>query len=887
MSWFSQLSSKLFSRRRRYDDVALSIQEHIAERAEELIDGGMALAEAQQTARREFGNVGLIAQRSREVWQWPTAESVVADVRFAVRQLMKSPGFTATAVLTLALGIAVNATMFSMVSAFLLPHLPGRDAKDMVVVSSVNPDANFLPDTSPVSAPNYLAWGSDKRVFSERTAADEYRSGSLSGPGQQPEAVTYAAVSANYFSIFGVSPELGRAFLSGEDEQGHDHELILSHGLWERRFGSDPSIVGRTIHLNREDYVVVGVMRADFRLLGFAPQLWTPLTLTAADRSINGRKNRSLYLFARLAPGVTLKQARAQIGTFAQQAQQEFPATENRWGAAIRALPDFLIHNFGIGTALSVIMTVVSFVLLIACANVAGLLLTRAVGRQKELAIRMSMGASRVRVVRQLMTEGVMIAGLGGGVGLGLTWLGIPLFRAGLSFNDAISAIPVTLDTKVLLFAAVVSLVSAILSSVAPALKASYSAINADLKNDSRGSTSGREHNRLRVVLVGGEIALALFLLIGSCLLIRGVYMLDHQKLGFAPDHLLTAGMGLDKARYADATKQDQFVRSLIARLQPIPGVSEVAVASDLPASGPSSVSIHIKDQQESRTNEQHQAADVVVTSNYFSLVGISLLSGRTFTGGDGVASSRVVVVNQQFVHKYFHDGDAVGKQIQLDIANTPATWCQIVGVVADVKSYSENPRYEPEVYELYEQRPVATFSVMLRSTVDPTSLTPDLRHAVAEIDAELPLLRVMSMDGVIDVQRNGNPLFAKLLGLFAILALVLSAIGIYGLIAYSVGQRTQEIGIRVALGAKASDIVRMILRDGLKVAAVGCAIGFVMALPLPKVLDSMFGGLLPFEAPAVFPLVLGIMVIVVFGATLGPARRATRVDPTAALRNE
>jgi len=883
MSWFM----RLFSRRRRYNDLTVSIHEHIAERAEELMEDGMPRAVAEQTARREFGNVALIEQRSREVWQWPTAESLLGDVRFALRQLIKSPGFTVTAVVTLALGIAVNATMFSLVSAFLLPHLPGRDLENMVVVSSVNPDSSFQADTNPVSPPNYFAWGKDTSVFSAVTAAKEYLTGSLSGSAQQPEPISYAAVSANYFSVLGVSPQLGRAFVAGEDEPGHDHILILSHGLWERRFAADPSIVGRPVRLNREDYVVAGVMPADFRLLGFEDQLWTPLTLTAADWAPSGRKNRYLYMFARLAPGITLKQARAQINLLAQQAQQDFPDTESRWGASVRTLPDFLIHNFGIRTALAVIMTVVGFVLLIACANVAGLLLTRAVGRQKELAVRMSLGASRFRVLRQLVTEGLVIALLGGGVGLFLTYIGIHLVRAGLSFNPAISAVPVRLDTKVLLFAALVSLFSAIVSSVAPALKASRTAIHTNLKSESRGGTSGHAQNRLRVVLVGGEIAIALFLLMGSCLLIRGVHILDHQELGFNHDHLLTAGVTLDKARYVDAFKQNQLARSLVTQMQQLPGVKGAALASRLPASGAGSVSIHIKGQPPSRSNQQHTAGDVVVTPDYFQVVGVSVLSGRAFSDRDDATSPRVVLVNQEFAGKYFQDHDPVGQQIQLDIADAPSAWSEIVGVVGNVKSYSLDPRMEPQVYELYVQRPVASVSVMLRSTADPASLTPALRHVVVGLDSELPLLRVMSMDGVIETQRGGNPLFSRLLATFAILALILSAIGIYGLIAYSVRQRTHEIGIRLALGAKQSDISRMILRQGFQVAAVGLAIGFTMALPLPKLFDSIFQGSIQFGAPLIFPIVLAVMLMVIFGATLGPARRATRVDATSALRNE
>ncbi|MGO9434097.1 MAG: ADOP family duplicated permease [Terracidiphilus sp.] len=878
--------SQLFTRRRRYDDLSVSIDEHIAERADELVAEGRSRTEAEQTARREFGNVALIEQRGREAWQWPTAESVLADMRYALRQLIKSPGFTVTAVVTLALGIAVNATMFSMVSAFLLPHFPGRDPQSMVVVSSVNPDAQMQPDTNPVSAPNYFAWSKDTRVFSAMAAGDEYRSGSLTGQGQQPEAITYAAVSPNYFSVFGVSPALGRSFLAGEDQAGRDHMLILSHGLWERRFGSDPSVVGRVVRLNREDYVIAGVMPADFHLLAFTPQLWTPLTLTGADATADARKNRNLYLFARLAQGVTLQQARGQMTILAQQAQHDSPSIEGRWGASVRTLPDFLIYRFGIRTALAVIMTVVGFVLLIACANVAGLLLTRAVGRQKELAIRMSLGATRVRVVRQLVTEGVVIALLGGGVGLFLTYCGIRVVSAGLSFNDAIADVKISLDTNVLIFAAVVSLVSAILSSVAPALKASRTEINTDLKSEGRGASSGREHNRMRVVLVGGEIAVALFLLIGSCLLIRGVYLLDHQKLGFNHDHLLTAGLVLDQARYADASKQRQFVREIGEQLRQIPGVEAVATASDLPASGLSSVSFHIKGQPEARTNEQRTTADVVVTREYFEVVGVPLLRGRAFTEGDDAAAPRAILVNQEFVRKYFQDHDPIGKQIQLDTAGAPATWSEIVGVVSDVKSYSEDPHIEAEVYEAYLQRPVASFSVMLRSTAEPNSLTPALRRVVAQTDPELPLLRVMNMDQVIEFQKSGNPLFEKLLATFAILALMLSAIGIYGLIAYSVGQRTHEIGIRLALGAKASDISRMILREGLKVAGIGSAIGFVLALPLPKLFESLFQGIL-LGAPEVYPLVLVMMLIVAFCATFGPARRARQVDPMTALRNE
>lgn len=881
MQWFRQL----FSRGRRYDDLSLSIKEHLEEKIEELMEEGMSREDAESAARREFGNVALVEEHSREIWQLPAIESIWADVRFALRQLIKSPVFTLTAVITLSLGIAVNATMFSMVSAFLLPQLPGRDAGSMVVISRVNPNRGFQPDTNPVSAPNYLAWRTDSRVFAEMAAADDYRTASLAGLGQ-PEEIQYAAVSPNYFSTFGVSSQLGRSFVAGEDQPGRDHVAILSHGLWERRFGSDPSVVGRTVRLNREDYVVVGVMGADFRLLGFTPQLWTPLTLTAADQTAAARKEHSLFLFARLAPGVTVEQARAEMATLALRAAKDFPETEKRWGATAKTLPDFLVYSFGIRTALAVIMTTVSFILLIACTNVAGLLLTRAAGRQKEMAVRASLGASRVRIVRQLLTEGLVIALLGGVAGLGLTYVGIRLLRASLTFNDAISAVPLRLDANVLTFAVCVSLVSAVLSSLAPALRTSRIEINTGLRSEGRAATAGRSHNRLRAVLVGGEFAMALFLLIGCSLLVRGIYVLEHQKLGFKPDHILTAGVALDHARYSDSSQQIVFVRSLISRLKQIPGIEDAAVASNLPASGFGGVQIRIKGEPELPASQQRTASNVVVTTDYFQVSGVPLLRGRTFTETDDANAPNVVLVNQEFAHHYFQDRDPLGKQIQVDVKDAAPVWSEIVGVVSDVKSYSEETRVDPEVYQAFLQRPVASFSLMLKSNAEPNSLAPDLRHAVAQLDPELPLLRVISMDNVIDLQKNGNPLFTRMLGTFALLALILAAIGIYGLVAYSVGQRTHEIGIRLALGATGSDISWMIQREGFKVAAIGSAIGLVMALPLPRLFDSIFTGL-PFSAPELYPIVLAAMLLVAVLAIFGPARRAMHVDPTAALRSE
>jgi putative ABC transport system permease protein len=874
----------LFAKDRRERELAQEMESHLQMHIEDNLRAGMSAAEARRNALIKLGGIEQTKESYRDRRSLPWLEVLLQDLRFAMRTLRKNQGFTAVAVLTLALGIAVNATMFSLVSAFLLRRPPGRAPERVAVVTSVNPAPGFQSDANPVSAPNYLAWREANHVFADVAAADEYRTVSLTSQGQT-EAIRSAAVTPNYFSVLGVSSQLGRAFEAGEDQPGR-HVVILSHELWERHFGSDTSLIGRTIRLNRENYTVIGVMPATFRLLGFTPQLWTPLVLTAADQTAAARKDRSLYLFARLKLGVTVEQARAELLTLARRAEESFPDTEKAWGAAVRTLPDFLIYSFSIRSALAVMMTTVGFVLMIACANVAGLLLARAAGRRKELAIRIALGAGRLRIIRQLLTEGLVIAFLGGGMGLLLTNWGINFVRVSITFNEAISAVPLSLDWNVLLFAVGVSLVCAVLCGIVPALNASRTDINTNLKDESRAASPSRSQSRLRTVMVTGEIAMALFLLVGTGLLFRGISLIEHQNLGFRADHLLTAGVTLDNARYKDASQQTLFVRDLIPRLQHIPGTETVAAASDLPATGPSGVTLRIKGQPDLPANQRLSALDVVVTVDYFRAAGIPLLHGRTFTEMDNATAPRVVLVNQEFVHRHLQGQNPIGRQIRLDVSGATPDWSEIVGVVGNVKTYSEGTSDDPQVYEPFLQRPVSSFSLMVRASSDPNSLASALRNAVAQVDAELPLARVMSMPALIERQKGGDPFFVRVLGSFAILALVLAAIGIYGLVAYSVGQRTHEIGIRMALGAKSRDVQRMILWEGMKMTALGATVGLAMALPLPKTFDAMFYGL-HLREPRLYFIVPTAIFLVAMLATYIPARRATRVDPMVALRYE
>ncbi len=879
------LLRNLISSRRVEVELDDEVRAHLELLIDENIRAGMAPDAALRIARIELGGVEQVKEQIREqrIGNW--LRSVISDCQYGVRQLRKNPGFTVIAVLTLALGIAVNTTMFSLVSAFLLRRPPGQDPERVAVVTSVDPGRSFEPDASPVSAPNYLAWREANQVFSDTAASDEDRSTNFATQGQ-PEALHSAAVTPNYFRVLGVSTQIGRTFVGGEDQPGRDHVVILSHDLWERRFGSDASVIGRSVRINRENFTVIGVMPASFHLLGFTPQLWTPLVVNAADQSVEARKNHSLYLFARLRAGVGIEQARAELTTLARRAEQNFPDTEKGWSVAVRTLPDFLIYAFSIRGALAVIMTTVGFVLLIACANVAGLLLARAAGRRKELAIRTTLGAGRLRIVRQLLTENLIIALLGGGLGLLLANWGIYFLRANLTFNEAISAVPLSLDHSVVVFAVVVSLGCAVLCGIAPAVNVSRTDVSTSLKDQSRGASASRLRSRLRTVMVTGEIALALFLLLGAGLLFRGLYVIEQQPIGFRPDHLLTANVTLDEARYKSAIQRTAFVSNLLLELKNIPGAEFVAISSDLPATGLGNVGLRIQGQPELPPGQGLLVHNVVVTSDYVQTAEIPLVRGRTFEETDSATSPRVVLVNQQFVNQYLREQEPLGWQIQLDGNSAAPEWSEIIGVVGNVKTYSEGTREEPQVYELFLQKPVASFALMLRSTADPNNLASAMREAVAHADPELPLDRVMSMAAVIERQRAGNPFFVTILGSFAVLALILAAIGIYGLVAYSVGQRTHEIGIRMALGAKTRDVLRMVLWDGVKMTVVGGAIGIALALPLPKLFDAIFFDLHVRE-PRLYFIVPALLLLVTMIATYIPARRASRVDPTLALHQD
>jgi putative ABC transport system permease protein len=875
----------MFRRTRKASDFDQEVESHLQLEIDALKEQGWSEEEARAKARREFGNVTHAQERFYERKRWLGWDHFWQDLRFGVRTLARNPVFTVVSVATLALGIAVNATMFSLVSAFLLHRPPGRDPERIVVVTAINPAATFQPDLNPISAPNYLAWRESSESFEGTAAIDAYRTVSLTEQ-KRSESLRSAAATPSYFKVMGVAPEIGRAFTSEEGQAGHDHVVILSHELWERRFGADPSILWHPIRLNREDYDVVGVMPANFRMIGYTEQLWTPLVLNVGDQSAKAHNERSLRMFARLKAGVTLEQARAEMATLAQRTSQAFPETDKGWGAMARALPDYMVHDLGVAGALAVLMTTVGFVLMIACANVAGLLLARVAGRRKELAVRISLGAGRMRIVRQLLTEGLVLAILGGAAGLLLARWGIALVAANLTFNEVISSIGFRLDGNVQIFTVCISLACAMLCGIAPAWNAARTDVNSTLKDESRSVSSGRSQNRVRAAMVIGEIALALVLLIGTGLLIRGIFLIEQGSLGFDAKPLLTAVVNLDDARYKGAQRQIAFVKEVLRRADEIPGSDGAAVASDLPATGASSVTLRIEGRAELPANQWLTTESFVVSPEYFRVAGIPLIRGRAFAASDTEAASRVLVVNQEFVHRNLQDQEPLGKRIALDVTGAASEWAEIVGVVGNVKGYSEDTRYSPQVFEAYAQRPVASLGLLVRAKSDPNGLAAGLRNVVAQIDNELPLSRVLSMNDVIEKQRGGNPFMSRVLSCFALLALLLAAIGIYGLVSDGVAQRRHEIGVRMAMGAGSREVLRMVLWQGFKMTMIGAVIGSAMALPLPQVFDAIFVGLHVREPRLYFIVPLAILVVTMV-ATYIPARRALGVDPIATLRHE
>jgi putative ABC transport system permease protein len=813
--------------------------------------------------------------------------TLMQDMRYGIRMLSKNPGFAIIAVLTLALGIGANTAIFSVVNAELLRPLPFRDSGRLVSVATAN--SHMHSSNGSVSYPDFMDWRSQNQVF-EKMAA--YTGATFTLTGQvNPAHLEGASVSAETFDLLGVSPELGRTFEPGEDGPNH-HVVVISDHLWKQQFGGDPGIIGRTITIDNDGYTVVGVMPANFRYpLQREPEaIWSTLsplneTTDNSPPVVQHRGAHFLTCIARLKPGVTLAQAQAAMDVIASSLSKQYPDTNKYMSVHLRSEQDRLTGS--IRAALLVMMIAVGLVLLIACVNVANLLLARATTRGREIAIRTAMGAGRIRMVRQLVTESLLLAIVAGIFGAALAFWGSDVLVR-LSPENLPRVGEIHIDGWALAFTAGLSLLTGILFGLAPALQSTHSNIVEALKEGSLSMTAGRSRHGLRSSLVIVEMALALLLLVSAGLLIRSLIRLQDVNPGFDPHNVMTASLDLPDAKYSDL-KKAEFFRELIPQLQAIPGVQSAAAVFPLPMSGDEiRTSFQIEGRPVAKSDEPHTSVRCV-TPNYFTTMRIPLLQGREFTEHDEASTAPVIIVNQAFAQQYFPGEDPIGKRIQAGISNSgpgTAPMREIIAVVGNVKFEDLTTEFSPESYIPYGQLQFGSITIVARSSSDPDGLAKPIASVVRSLDKDLPTYAPKTveqyLDGTIAVPRFNT----FLLAIFAALAMVLTAVGLYGVISYTVAQRTHEIGIRMALGAQPGDMMRLVVGQGMRLALVGVAVGLVAALGLTRFLSSLLFGVSSTD-PVSFAAVVAMLFGVVLLACYIPARRAMRVDPMVALRYE
>jgi len=807
-------------------------------------------------------------------------QNLLQDLRFAFRLLAKSPGFTAIAILTLALGIGANTAIFSVVNGVLLRPLSFRDPSQLVIVAEKSP----FPTIS-TSYQNFVDWRDQSRSF-ESMEGTRSTGLSLTGAGD-PELLTARMATAGLFSLLGVEAREGRTFLPEEDKAGSAPVVLLTYGLWQRRFGGSREIIGKPITLDSRPYTVVGVLPPGFQLLQPA-DVFVPFVPWAVTLPDDRNWHPGIIAIARLKPGVSREQARTEMMGITKRLELQYPDYNTGTSADVVGLQEQLVQN--VRPALILLLGAVSLVLLIACVNVANLLLARASSRGREVAIRTAMGAGRGRVVRQLLTESILLSLGGGLLGIFFAWASLgPLLK--ISAGSVPQVVPIELDRSVLVFTFIVSLITGLFFGLVPALRTAKLDLRETLNEGSRGSTSGPGHHRLRGVLVASEIALAVLLLVGSGLLLRSFSRLQDVPPGFQADHLLVADIPLSQTAYSKPEQRYQFFDRLVERAKALPGVRSAGAASFLPVSGGGSV-IHFNiTGHPPKTPHDYVAAGYrTVTPNYLETLGVPLLRGRMLTPGDNDKAPAVVVINASMAAKYFPNENPLGKRLQLGATpDKDVPTMEIVGVIGDVRpGLGVDP--QTEMYLPYRQAdlilPVFQLSVVLRTAADPQLQTAALRSALGEIDPNQPLVRVRTMEENM-AATVAQPRFRTwLIGIFAAVALVLAAVGVYGVMSYTVTQRTNEIGIRVTLGAQPEDVFKAIVGEGLRLALAGVAIGTVAALALTRLLQSFLFGVSAYD-PITFLGVAMLLTMVAAAASFFPARRATLVDPIVALRYE
>ena len=799
-------------------------------------------------------------------------ETLFHDTRYGARMLLKNPGFAAVAIIALALGIGANAAIFSVVNTVLLRSLPYPEPDRLMVLRETK--LPQFPEFS-ISPGNFLDWQRQNTVF-EKLAAIQSSAYNFTSDGTDPERLRGARVSAGLFEMLGATPALGRTFRGDEDQPGQNL-AILSNALWKRRFSSDPNIVGQSITLSATSYTIIGVMPRSFQFPDRDTELWTPVGFSAAQAQQHG--SHYLSVIGRLNPGVTLAQAGAEMSAIAGRLAEQYSGSNAGWDVNIVPMQEYDVRD--IKPALLILLGAVALVLLIACANVANLLLARATARQKEIAIRTALGASRWRVVRQLLTESVLLALAGGAVGLLLALWGTDLLLA-LAPEDLPRVKDVALDGGVIAFTLSVTLLTGIIFGLAPAWQASRPNLNETLKEGGRGTTGG--HHRVRGSLVVTEVALALVLLVGAGLLIRSFYRLQQVNPGFNTKNALAVTLSLPGKKYAQPDQLSAFYTQLIEKVASLPGVVATGASQTLPIQGDYLLGFNIQGRPPAAPGEDKSTNYYAVTPDYFKSMGIPLIRGRVFTDQDRKDSPRVAIINEEMARRYFPDENPIGKEI--NVTNGPETFREIVGIVGDVKQYGLAQPTTLQTYEPFSQNPFSGMTLVVRSESNPAGLTSAIRTQVLSIDKDQPIARTRALEQLVSDSVAKQRFAMLLLGTFGAVALVLAAVGLYGVMSYAVTQRTHELGIRMALGASTGNVLKLVVGQGMALALVGVGIGLGGAFALTRLMANLLfatGATDPVTFVGISLLLVGVAV----AACLVPARRATKVDPMVALRYE
>ena len=871
--------TQLFSRRRMYSDLSAEIQEHLDERVEELIAEGMPKKDAAAVARREFGNVTLIAEDSRQVWRWRAIENCAIDVRYGLRSLRRSPGFTVIVVLTLALGIGANSAIFSVINAVVLRPLPFRNAPQLADLCARSTMFDF--EHLRVSLPDIADIRGSATSFSN-LAPYQLSSKEMTGEGK-PERIEGADVSEDFFPDLGVKPLLGRTFVSSDMQPGN-RSVILSHSLWRERFVGNPNAIGKTLRLDGETYTVIGVMpdmsSTDFVTDG---KVWTPFIPT--HEQLTARQNHYFNVLARLKPYTDITQAQKELDTIATRLASAYPDADKGWSFRVTPLREYLLGDAQ--KPLLVLFCTVGFVLLIACANVSNLFLSRGWARRREFAIRTAIGATRGALLRQLAVESLLVALMGGTCAFFMALWTVRGIRAILP-PDIPRIQDIRVDGQVVWFTLGASLLAAVLSGFVPALLSSRRDVTAAIKQGGAGAGSGSGHNFLRQVLVIVEVALAIVMLIGATLAMQSFARILRVDPGFRPDHLITMRIDFPEFRFAKVEQSTQFVREVLESSRAIPGVEAASAGLVFPL-GDEVAETTFETEQSTHDDKsgQRMTRNNLVEPDFFRTFGIPLLAGRDFNADDRKEKSPVFVVNEAFARKVFGSVNVVGKRLASRREAGHPVWGEIIGVSGNVRALNPGSEAKPEIYAPFVQaNQAAGVFLVFRTKPDPLAIVTAIEDRIWALDKDRPVTSIKTIEKQME-ENTGSPRSQSvLLGIFGGLGFALAIVGVYGVMSYLVSQQTREIGIRMALGADREKVLRMVIGHGLKLTLAGVAIGVGGSLALTRFMRSQLLGVSVTD-PVTFGGVALLLIVVAVAACFIPAQRAMRVDPMVALRYE